>query len=386
MRKLLILLSVLLAGVTASATDIYLRGTMNSWGASDEWKFATVDNNIYHIDNVSLTTGDSWKIASEDWETVDYGRTAAIVPGEITDMVAAGGNCNLSADYTGPVYFNLELHKVVFGPEPESWGEVTPPFGDDTDIYLRGDMVQGWEAVDEWQFSKTDDPNIVKLTGVTLSASNQWKVAHADWGLVSWGGVTDVKQGVWTQLTTPTDNNCTLAADFTGDITFNTSTGAILFGEEGEIPVTGLSGTLPVLYINIYNTDDEGNFTSLNNEVLSKDLADKDYRPGEYWLDTTPCAWAEEAGFVSIGSKDEPLPLEMKARGNYTRTGFAKKPFKLKLGKKQNLLGLTPSKSRHYAILAHADDTFGYLRNFTGFNLGNRIGLPWTPDQQPVRW
>ena len=42
------------------------------------------------------------------------------------------------------------------------------------------------------------------------------------------------------------------------------------------------------------------------------------------------------------------------------------------------------TKSKHYAILAHADDTWGYLRNFTGFELGRRIGLPWTPTQQPI--
>lgn len=40
--------------------------------------------------------------------------------------------------------------------------------------------------------------------------------------------------------------------------------------------------------------------------------------------------------------------------------------------------------SKHWAILAHADDTKGYLRNFTGFALGERIGLPWTPRQQPI--
>lgn len=46
------------------------------------------------------------------------------------------------------------------------------------------------------------------------------------------------------------------------------------------------------------------------------------------------------------------------------------------------MLGL--SKSKHFAILAHADDNFGYMRNYVGFNLGKRIGLPWTPSQQPV--
>ena len=94
------------------------------------------------------------------------------------------------------------------------------------------------------------------------------------------------------------------------------------------------------------------------------------------------CQWLIDEGAASIGSKDAPLPLKIKARGNFTRQGFAKKPFKLKLGAEQSLLGL--SKSEHFAILAHADDNYGYLRNFTGFWLGRAIGLPWTPWQQPV--
>ena len=94
-------------------------------------------------------------------------------------------------------------------------------------------------------------------------------------------------------------------------------------------------------------------------------------------MDVNGCQWLEELGAANIGSKEEPLPLEMKARGNFTRKAFSKKPFKLKLGAKQSMLGL--SKSKHFAILAHADDIYGYMRNFTGFNLGRRMGLPWTP-------
>lgn len=138
-------------------------------------------------------------------------------------------------------------------------------------------------------------------------------------------------------------------------------------------PGTSPSGSLPVLYINMENGSDD---------ILNYDLGDKDYRNGTYWLDLNGCQWLSDEGAKSIASESEPLPLQIKARGNYTRCAFAKKPFKLKLGDKQKLLGLT--KSKHFALLAHADDSFGYLRNFIGFNLGKRIGLPWTPAQQPV--
>lgn len=140
------------------------------------------------------------------------------------------------------------------------------------------------------------------------------------------------------------------------------------------------SGTLPVLYINVY-TDE--NKTTLNNEIIDINLAHKNYfSNAEYWLDLNGCAWMEAEGAASIGSKEERLPLEIKARGNNTRISYAKKPFKLKLGAKQSMLGLT--KSKHFAIIAHADDNYGFMRNYTGFVLGKKMGLPWTPAQQPV--
>jgi hypothetical protein len=171
-------------------------------------------------------------------------------------------------------------------------------------------------------------------------------------------------------------NNVTISFSFDNDdytadipITFTVP--------ESSNPVAAVSGTLPVLYINVY--DENGNF---NNEIIDKDLAHKNYFSGKYWLDLNGCDWEKDLGAKSIGSANEPLDLEIKARGNYTRTGFSKKPFKLKLGKKQKMLGL--SNSKHFTLLAHADDNCGYMRNFVGFNLGRRIGLPWTPSEIPV--
>lgn len=136
------------------------------------------------------------------------------------------------------------------------------------------------------------------------------------------------------------------------------------------------SGTLPILYIEV--PDGNGAF---NNEIISKDLSHKDYFDGHYWIELPA---GMETEFTPVGSADEPLPLRIKGRGNFTFLAYSKKPYKIRLEKKQDLLGLTPEKSRHYALLAHADDRYGYLRNFTGFCLGKLIGLPWTPSQQPV--
>ena len=246
------------------------------------------------------------------------------------------------------------------------------------DFYLRGDFTTpAWNDL-RWQFSRSGDVYTLNIA----SLDGQFKISNEDWS-VNFGASSPEQTNVYgsTTVTGTAMGPNFKASDLKNvKISFSYKPGAqetsIRIEADGAShgDVSGLSGTLPVLYINVRNVDG-----SYNDEIISKDLAHKNYFSGEYWLDLNGCEWMEAEGAASIGSADEPLPLEIKARGNYTRTAFAKKPFKLKLGKKQAMLGM--SKSKHFALLAHADDNYGYMRNFTGFNLGQRIGLPWTPSQ-----
>lgn len=261
-----------------------------------------------------------------------------------------------------------------------SEGEVT----DSPVMYLRGEL-NGWSCQNEYKFDCRNNVYTLHLN----SLDGEFKISDADWG-VEFGAMPGTDRHITgsskTEGAVRGENFVAHSlTDVTLSFTYNPSNPrytTISFSVNGEVPPQPepedrTSGTLPVLHINVY--DEEG---YLNNEILDKDLAHKNYFSGVYWLDLNGCEWLKEFGAESVGSEEEPLPLEIKARGNWTRIGFSKKPFKLKLGKKQSLLGL--SKSKHFAILAHADDNFGYMRNFTGFNLGKRIGLPWTPWQQPV--
>ncbi len=121
------------------------------------------------------------------------------------------------------------------------------------------------------------------------------------------------------------------------------------------------SGSLPVIYIN-----------------TEKEIVDKaqGYVNASYWLENNGCP------VEALGSEAEPLPLEVKARGNYTWIAFDKKPYKLKLGKKTKLMGM--EKNKHFALLAHADDPTGFSRNMAGFELSRRLGLAWTPADKPL--
>ncbi len=249
-----------------------------------------------------------------------------------------------------------------------------------TDAYLRGAFTNDdWAVHEEYRFSRDGNTYTLHIDNL----NGEFKIAGSDWGVLDLGANATFTGG--TESTELTWGGANMTANSLQDVTFT------LVWNEGDetasltvvsrkAPVQGLSGTLPVLYINVYTDETH---TALNNEIIDMNLDHKKYfTTAEYWLDVNGCQWLEALGAESIGSEDAPLPLQIKARGNWTRIGFSKKPFKLKLDKKQSLLGM--SKNKHYAILAHADDQKGYLKNFIGFDLGKRMGLPWTPSQQPV--
>ena len=123
------------------------------------------------------------------------------------------------------------------------------------------------------------------------------------------------------------------------------------------------SGTLPVMFINT-----EGAVP-----ITSKD----EYVYADYYVDNMGIE-----GIENVGSQDAPQLMEIRGRGNYTWSDFDKKPYRIKLDQKTPLLGM--KRNKHFALLAHPDDKLGFLRNTVGFEVSRRLGLAWTPAQQPV--
>lgn len=254
-------------------------------------------------------------------------------------------------------------------------------------FYLRGEMTDMWSAKDSYIFTRSGDTftlSLPELNGKFKISGTEWEYNFGGEG----SGVTVIEDaysfyGVHdgANLEAKTLKDITITFTFQKGTPANESRPIYISANGHPAPELGVTVTedpLPILHINVFK---EGT-RDYDNEIIDRNLSHKNYFQGEYWLDMNGCEWLAEYGAEEIGSAEAPLALEIKARGNFTRTGFSKKPFKLKLGKKQRLLGL--SKSKHFALLAHADDNYGYLRNFTGFSLGRRIGLPWTPAQQPV--
>ena len=115
------------------------------------------------------------------------------------------------------------------------------------------------------------------------------------------------------------------------------------------------TGTLPVMYIETLN----------HQPITSKTV----YIPGTYFLVDN-----QNPDF-NIGSAESPMSLEIRGRGHSSWRGV-KKPYKIKLAEKTPLLGM--NKHKHWALLRFYEPTVA------GMQLGNIMGMDWTPSTRPV--
>lgn len=122
------------------------------------------------------------------------------------------------------------------------------------------------------------------------------------------------------------------------------------------------TGTLPVVYINTQNK-----LTVSDTETQL---------PMTIYIDSvTP-------EYHSLGSQQAPLSGTIKGRGNWTWSGFDKKPYKIKLDVKQKILGMP--NNRHWCLLACADDFLGFLKMPAGCKISKALDMRWTPRFRPV--
>lgn len=117
-----------------------------------------------------------------------------------------------------------------------------------------------------------------------------------------------------------------------------------------------ISGTLPVLHIDTEN----------NKPIVSKEV----YLNATYRLDPMGAEDIE-----ALGTKDAPLPMQIRGRGHSSWKG-AKKPYKIKLDKKTAVMGMP--KNKHWALLKPTENTVA------GLQLGKLMNMAWTPSFRPV--
>lgn len=90
--------------------EVYIRGGMNDWGASDEWKFQTTDGVNYSLE-CAIATGVEFKIADANWGSINYSAGEEIL---IEDDGTYTGtwpkineNTTVGEDFEGTISFSL---------------------------------------------------------------------------------------------------------------------------------------------------------------------------------------------------------------------------------------------------------------------------------------
>lgn len=133
--------------------------------------------------------------------------------------------------------------------------------------------------------------------------------------------------------------------------------------------------SLPVVYINI--DEEDGTIAEMNN--------DSEHKTECYGTLNvqTPAGYTNEYNGKTTKKVENTGDLQMeyiRGRGNSTWTE-KKKPYKIKLDKKADLLGM--GKNKHWVLLANAFDN-SKMRNKMTYWLGDQLGLPYTPQCQFV--
>ncbi|WP_337841537.1 pullulanase-type alpha-1,6-glucosidase [Rheinheimera sp.] len=158
-------------------TTVYLRGAMNGWGTEDAFSYD--GEGVYSIVR-ELDAGDyEFKVASENWSTVDFGSPDQQVSLGVAKTLSRGAsNLKLNLAAKGMYQFRLDASNpdapVLTVSEPAPYGETT--------VFVRGDM-NGWGTTNPMQFGG----GLYKAT-ITMEAKEyNFKIASEDWSTVDFG-------------------------------------------------------------------------------------------------------------------------------------------------------------------------------------------------------
>ena len=198
-------------------TVVYVRGDMNGWGTSDAMTY--IGGGQYML-TVTLEAGSvGFKIASEDWATVNLGSGEADAGVDLNReelLGSPGENMTLNVAEAGEYTFLFdasnanELELSVFN--SRMFGEVP--------VYLRGDM-NSWGTSDELSY---DGNSTYSITVALAAQSYGFKVASEDWSTYNLGAESaDVVFGETASLVQNSQTNFALTVAEAGSYKFTVS-------------------------------------------------------------------------------------------------------------------------------------------------------------------
>ena len=165
-------------------TEVFVRGGFNDWGTGNQFRYRGAGS---YEAIVEVEAGEhQFKVASEDWATVNLGAASedanAVAQGQEYAGFLSGSNTNLVGAFAEPGIFLFTLDASADSGAPKLWVAPLRPFGG-TEVFLRGAMNE-WGTADALLYSGSASYRV----DLQLEAgSYDFKVASEDWATVNLG-------------------------------------------------------------------------------------------------------------------------------------------------------------------------------------------------------
>ncbi len=231
MKRLSLLAVSMLLTCTLFAADIFLRGSVNSWGASDDFKFATSDDVVYTLEK-SFDLFGEFKFADANWGADNYGSGGGAVELDTPLKLAPGGgnfNCGSNSYKVTKIVLNLMENSATI-------------YGEGGELEITSWTVCGSAAVMGTEFDPTDTSNDMEFVGGVYQLQKKGVALAAD-AIYEYKFTGNHAWGVG-QFPESMDNlEFTVSADGTYNVTFSWNPAT---QEYGVVPESVTPPTPPV--------------------------------------------------------------------------------------------------------------------------------------------
>ena len=231
MKRLSLLAVSMLLTCTLFAADIFLRGSVNSWGASDDFKFATSDNVVYTLEK-SFDLFGEFKFADANWGADNYGSGGGAVELDTPLKLAAGGgnfNCGSNSYKVTKIVLNLLENSATI-------------YGEGGELEITSWTVCGSAAVMGTEFDPTDTSNDMEFVGGVFQLQKKSVALAAD-AIYEYKFTGNHAWGVGQYPESMDNLEFTVSADGTYNVTFSWNPAT---KEYGVVPESVTPPTPPV--------------------------------------------------------------------------------------------------------------------------------------------
>ncbi|MBR1476107.1 MAG: hypothetical protein IJ613_11115 [Muribaculaceae bacterium] len=221
------------------ASGIYLRGEVNSWGASADWQFSDEGNGIYVLYDKQLSG--QFKVADASWSSAcNYGSNGTSVQIDTPYSLVSGTNDNISCG--GNTYICSRIVLTIVDGQATLLLESDDDPSGLTAVYLMGDH-NGWNYVDtSGALNLTDQPGVF-AGQVTLTpgddGTSRWRIYQRLGMAGVWGNPGGDATQTTLQGSLEKGSRGTVAAEpGTYQVTFDINTGHYTLEQIASQPVS----------------------------------------------------------------------------------------------------------------------------------------------------